>query len=259
MFYMLLLQRPCRFHCRLKDIEMEICTTSPDRETYGHWYAAVIRNNSSTCGFRRTFPYLSTSSCLLPHITATFRTHIAPRIPCATILGTEQHVYESHAEEAILRYAPRHYVTGPRESSVKGQSSQDDFRGHRLPIDRRCVRIACKSSPIVCKAPSFHWRDRFRRDVIRVFIPDTQHSMYTPSSIQLLLPRQLDRLILATYTFQEPEPRLFFSFLEHGLMSLGLWDRVPLRLCQFGKRSRSRRNNLVLCQRLAPRGGVTAV
>jgi hypothetical protein len=40
------------FHWRLKDIEMEICTTSPDRESYGHWYAAVIRNNSSTCGFR---------------------------------------------------------------------------------------------------------------------------------------------------------------------------------------------------------------
>jgi hypothetical protein len=57
MFYMLLLQRPSagglvRFHWRVKDIEMEIYTTSPDRESYGHWYAAVIRINSSTRGFR---------------------------------------------------------------------------------------------------------------------------------------------------------------------------------------------------------------
>jgi hypothetical protein len=62
-----------------------------------------------------------------------------------------------------------------------------------------------------------HWRDWFRRDIVRVFIPDTQHSMYTPPSIQLLLSRQFGRLILTTYTFQEPKPRLFFSFLEHGL------------------------------------------
>jgi hypothetical protein len=66
-----------------------------------------------------------------------------------------------------------------------------------------------------------HWRDRFRRDNFRVFIPDMQHSMYTPPSIQLLPPRQFNRLILTTYTFQEPESRLFLASLNMALCPSG--------------------------------------
>jgi hypothetical protein len=140
------------------------------------------------------------------------------------------------------------------------QSSQDDLCGRRLPLDRRCVHIALQVITDRLKSSECPIGGIASEDTISgSSYLNTQHSMYTPPSIQLLPLRQFNRLILTTYAFQEPKSRLFFSFLAHGLMSVGLWDRAPLRLGQFGTRSRSRRNNLVLCQRLAPRGGVAAV
>jgi hypothetical protein len=269
MFYMLLLRRPSAGGLRQAALSGFIGASKTSRWRFAPHHPIASRTDT---GMRR-----------LSVITA-------PRVG----FGELSHTYQPPL--AYYHILPLHFaLTSLREFHVRPFSALSNTFMNRTPkrqsfgmrrditsrdLENRVLRDShcrmtsadsvCQSIGDVSVLPAshhrsfaklrvFHWRDRFRRDVIRVFIPDTQHSMYTPSSIQVLLPRQFDRQILATYTFQEPEPRLSLSFLEHGLMSVGLWDRAPLRLCQFGKRSRSRRNNLVLCQRLAPRGGVTAV